>query len=271
MTISLLGSFLNTLTGWMLAIVICGLLFSGIFAGIEAFAFTAHWIVTHRYRKNNKIKSQVGYTGAQAARTFLDMNELQDVKVQQAGFWRAFFIGNSYSSKKNTIFLRKNIFNESSITADAIALQKVAIVIADKQGHKGTRLRNRLQAWIPFVPYLFIPIILVGVILDSLIFGWSEMNGIATIVAGLIAVTLLIVIFAFAIIVAKVEKRANTNALMLMEKTNFLTAEERVKVKSLFNAYIVAYVADILLAVFQILKIFFKILGKSTKIVIRKQ
>ncbi len=245
------------------SIVIILICVGSVLLGAEIFAFVARVLVFHRYRKGNKQQVAIGYTGYQAARAFLDLNGLNDVEVKKCGFWRMLFYGNSYSSRKKTIYLRKNIMNKASVTAVALALQKVALVIQHKEGDKGTKLRTALQPFLPFAPIMFFPIILIGVIFDLILKNTQTFVG--TIIASIIAISIFLFAVIMTFVIMKVEKRANQRALAIMEKTNFLQPQELVLVRKIFTAYELAYVADFIVSILAFIRIIIKIIAMLLK------
>lgn len=235
--------------------IIAGLVGMGvIFAGIARLSLFI------RYNSLNKAETQQGLTALTATRALLDANGMQDVEVKQCGFWRAWFWGNSYSTRKKTIYLRKGIINKKSITAIGVGLQKTGLAIMHKRGDKKLNARSILLPLSYIMPTLFIPIVIIGLLLDIFLFNFT---GTATIVSAIIGFAFYLVAFVYMLINIPVEKQANRLAMGIIEKSNFMTEDEREKVNKLFKSYILMYVVDFVVAllnvILQILKVVLKV------------
>lgn len=209
-------------------------------------------VVIVKYQQGNHQRTKNGKTSSEVAREALDKAGLKHIKVQKAGWLRAFFIGNCYSITKKTIFLRGSIYNKDSITAVGLALQKVGQAKMCEEGDGLTRARNITQILSLIGPILFVPVVILGFVLDVVlfhVFGAFSIVGIAIgfalVIAGLVSTLLNL----------PVEKRANTYAMKVIEQTGMFDAEERRILKQVFDAYIVAYVCEFLLAILRIVQI----------------
>ena len=167
---------LGTLTGIIYIIGIVVISFAALLTAAEIFASITRIITRHRYRKGRKILSSSGYTGAEAARTFLDLNGLQNINVEIVGFWKGLFFGNTYSIKKQTIYLRKNVANQTNLTSIGLALKEVATAINCKNGDKKTIFMTKIKRVLPFVGFLLIPLIVVGLLIDYAVFSFEGFN-----------------------------------------------------------------------------------------------
>lgn len=216
-------------------------------------------IVVCKYYAGNHQKTKSGKTSFQVAEEALAKAGMSDVKVKKAGFLRAFFIGNCYSITKNTIFLRGSIADKDSITAVGLALQKVGVAKLCKSGDKKAITRNKLQFFDFFAPILFVPLVLIGVAIDILAFQ----NGIASMIS--IGVGLLFVILGFIekLLNIPVEKKANDMAMQTIKETNLLDAEEQSIIKKVFDAYIIAYVCEFIIAVLRLVQLVLEIAMNS--------
>lgn len=209
-----------------------------------------------KYHEGNVQQTKSGKTSSEVARDALDKAGLKHIRIARAGFFRAFFIGNCYSITQKTIFLRKGIYNKNSITAVSLALQKVGLAKLCESGNTMTRTRNIMQILSLVGPVMFVPIVLLGFILDIVlfhVFGMFSIIGIAIgfvlIFSGLIATLLSL----------PVEKKANDIALEIIKETGVLTDDEIIITKKVFKAYIVSYVCEFIVAVLRIVQIILEI------------
>lgn len=212
------------------------------------------------YQKGNKQETHSGKTSNEVARDALDKAGLQHIQVKKAGLLRAFVYGNCYSITKKTIFLRRGIYNKNSITAVAMALQKVGVAKMCESGDVKTRTRNTMQILSLFGPLLFIPFAVLGFAIDYLLFNSI---GVFSAIGLAMAWILVIAGFVATMLNLPVEKKANNVAIEIIKKTGVLTEDEIAVVKKVFKAYIVSYVCEFIVAVLRIVQIVLEIIMNS--------
>ncbi|MBP5177666.1 MAG: zinc metallopeptidase, partial [Clostridia bacterium] len=219
------------------------------------------WImVAVKYSVTNKARLASGKTSFQVARETLDKAGLEDVQVKKASFIRAWFFGNSYSITKKTVFLRRNITDKSTVTAVGMALQKVGVAKMCNTDGKMAKTRNIMQIIGLFGPFMFIPVILIGFVIDVVVFNTIGTFSVVSIVIGLL---ILSAGFIVTLLNIPVEKKANDMALQMIDETGVMTAEERALIKKVFDAYIIAYIMDFIVTVLRIIQLILEILMRS--------
>lgn len=212
-------------------------------------------VVVVKYSVGNKTRTKSGKTSFQVAREALDRAGLKHIQVKRAGLLRTFFFGNSYSISQKTVFLRRRISDKDSITAVGMALQKVGIAQMCEKGGL-TKARNVMQVLSLFGPILFLPVVLIGFLLDALLFEALGAFSVAGIVIGLF---LVLSGFFATILNLPVEKKANKIAMQLIRETGVLNEEEQRIIKKVFDAYIVAYVCEFIVALLRIVQLVLEI------------
>ena len=249
---------------YILGLVVLG--FGILFAAVGLIAAIWKWVLLARYQRFNKQKVAVNMTGSQVATKMLEGLGITDVTVEQIGFWKSLFFGNSYNPRKKAIYLRKNIYNNSSLTAVAIASQKVAIAQRHHEGDKKIATRYVLMRFGYFAPFAAIPLVLIGLLLDFVI--WNSI-GWCSIVLTIFAFAYFLASFIVVILNLKIEKKACNTSVEFMEKTNVLNPEEIEDAKLLYKTYITDYwlefVYDIFYILWEIFKFVSKVLSKSKK------
>ena len=238
--------------GLAIAYLIVGALL--VVMAIVAFIMWIRVFIT--YNVTNAKKTSSGKTSFEVAREALDKNGLQHIKVKKAGFFRALFIGNCYSITRKTVYLRRGIANKDSITAVGMALQKVGIAKMCESGSKTARARNSLQIVGLFGPVLFIPIVLIGALVDYLLFSTF---GTFSFVAIAIGLAIVIASFVVTLLNIPVERKAGQMALKMIEESHILNQEEIELVKKVFKAYIIAYVCDFIVSLLRMIQIVLEI------------
>ena len=199
------------------------------------------WLM-FKYLEFNKKQNSANMTGNEVARKLLDKNDLKHIKVST---WGSLLFGNSYSHYFKKVRLRRLIQNKSSVTSLAMAAEKTALAVMDKEGDKDMKTRVRLTPLIYFGPLAFIPLVAIGVIIDLLVFNLTGV--VTTIFAGL-GLVIYLISFILAIKVLKTEKKAQDKAIKMLKAENMATDEEASMMKELFKIYNIQYVNDIVMA-----------------------
>ena len=216
-------------------------------------------IVAIRYFKGNRTPISSNQDSFSVARDMLNRIGLDYVNVKRAGFFRTIFFGNSYSPRKKTIYLRRNISERNSLTAVSVAIQKVGLANLCENGNATAIARSRFEVLNLVGPILFVPVVLLGFIVDLIIFQTIGTFSIVSIVVG----TLFVLSgFISTLLTLPVEGMANKKALELIEETGILNEEETAIVKKIYSAYIMAYLADFIIAILRIVQIILEIIIK---------
>ena len=237
---------------WAIFIVSCLIIVVAIFSLIISIWLSIKYVVY------NRTMNKAGINGEQAARKILDDNGLEKIKVSVVG---SLLFGNSYSHYFKKVRLRRLTVKKNSISSLAMGAQKSALAILDKEGDKDMKTRIVLTPLIFFGPFAFIPIILIGVGIDILIFNF---NGVATVVAAVIGLSFFVLSFVLSLMVLKTEIKAQNRALEILEKENMATEEEREMMKKLFKLYNIDYVNDLIIKFLEIVLRILMIFARSS-------
>lgn len=200
-----------------------------------------------KYVVYNRTMNKAGITGEEAARKILDSHGLEKIRVSVMG---SLLFGNSYSHYFKKVRLRRLTVKKPSISSLAMGAQKSSLAILDKEGDKDMKTRIILTPIMYFGPFMLVPIILVGVIVDIVLFHFS---GVATIIATAIAFSFYIVSFILSLMVLKTEVKAQERALTILKEENMATEEEREMMKKLFKLYNIDYVNQLIIELLQII------------------
>ena len=226
-----------------IALMIVGVLITivGIVSGI-----TSIWLVVKYFRFNRR-ENSLGLTGIEVARKILDDNGLEHIKVKRTG---SLFFGNSYSHYFKKVRLRGFIRHETSLTSMGMGAQKAALAILDKEGDADMRKRIRLVPLVTFGPFAFIPLILIGGVLDYFVFNGS---GICTLVLGTIGLLFYVYSVVLSVLTLKTEKKAQSRAYEILQRDYHITDDELLALKELFRLYNIQYINDIILSSLELL------------------
>jgi len=214
-----------------------------------------------KYYKFNRIKNSLGMSGKEIARKMLDENGLKKIRVKAAG---SILFGNSYSHYFKKIRLRRLIMDKDTITSMSMASEKVALALLDKENDPDMKRRIKLVPLINFGPLLCIPIILVGVLIDCIIFGGESAT--ATIVSSCLGIGFYALSFVLSLMDLKTEKKAQDRSIVMLKENNYATKEEIEMCKELFKLYNIEYINNMVLALLELIyRILIMLLKASLK------
>ena len=220
--------------------VVVGLL---IIASIFAFGISIYLSIS--YVRYNKKQNSCGKTGEQIARKILDHHELGHIKVSKTG---SIMFGNSYSHYFKKVRLRRLTWQKRSVTSLAMAAQKSALAVLDKENDAEMRTRVRLTPLIYFGPIAFVPMVVIGVLLDVLL-----STGFCGILFTVLGLGFYLLSFVMSILVLKTEKKAQKRAYEIMKEEGLATEEELVMCKKLFRLYNIEYINDMVIALLELI------------------
>ena len=223
---------------------------------VSVFVSIYLWV---KYVRFNKKENSIGMTGKDIARKILDDNELQHIKVKCSG---SFLFGNSYSHYFKKVRLRRRTWKKKSVTSLAMAAQKSALAILDKEKDPDMVTRVRLTPLIYLGPIAWIPLILVGFVLDAILFK-DSFNGLLTMIALLAGLVFYAVSFVLSIMVLKTEIKGQKKAVEILESSGMATPEEIDDLNELYRLYNIEYVNDMIIALLELILRILQILGTA--------
>lgn len=220
--------------------VVCGLLII-----VSIFALGVSIFLAISYVRYNKKQNSCGKTGEQIARKILDHHELGHIKVSKTG---SIMFGNSYSHYFKKVRLRRLTWKKQSVTSLAMAAQKSALAVLDKENDAEMRTRVRLTPLIYFGPIAFVPMVVIGVLLDVLL-----STGFCGILFTVLGLGFYLLSFVMSILVLKTEKKAQKRAYEIMKEEGLATEEELESCKKLFRLYNIEYINDMVIALLELI------------------
>ena len=219
-------------------------------------------VLAIKYVRYNRKQNSINMTGENVARKILDINGLQDIKVKSSG---SFLFGNSYSHYFKKVRLRRLTWKKSSISSLAMASQKSCLAVLDKENDPDMRTRVKLTPLIYFGPIAFIPLIIVGILIDFFIL--RSTTAICTLTLTSLGFVFYIISFIMSIKVLKTEIKAQNKAYEVLQSNNMATPEELEMLKKLFKLYNIEYVNDMVIAllelIYRVLQIVAQVQGNS--------
>lgn len=229
--------------GLQIALIVVGCLILAV--GLVSLVVSI-WLAV-KYAKFNRKVNSAGLTGEETARKILDDHDLQHIKVKSTG---SILFGNSYSHYFKKVRLRRFTRHKTSITALGMGAQKACLAILDKEGDPDMKKQVRLYPIIFFGPIAFIPMIVVGALLDYFVFS---QNGVCTFVLGGLGLLFYVYAIVLSVLTLKTEKKAQERAYSVLKDNQMATEEELSDLKTLFHLYNIQYINDIILAFLELL------------------
>ena len=200
-----------------------------------------------KYYKFNRKENSVHMTAEQVARKVLDDNDLEHIKVKATG---SVLFGNSDSHYFKKVRIRRMTRHQTSVVALGMGAQKACLAVLDKENDPDMKKQVRLYPLITFGPLAFIPLILVGVVLDYFVF---QNNGVCTYVLGTLGLLFYVYAIVLSVLTLRTEKKAQERAYVYLQEKRMATEEELDDLKELFRLYNIQYINDIILACLELL------------------
>jgi hypothetical protein len=193
--------------------------------------------VNATYRKYDKVRSQSGMTGAEAARRLLQYHGIYDVPVERV----AGTLTDHYDPSKRVVFLSESTYSSASVAAVGVAAHECGHVMQHEENYMPLKLRTALVPVANFGSRFSIILILAG-----LFFGYILTE---------IGILLFCAVVLFQLVTLPVEWNASRRALRLLEEDGILIREETGMTRKVLRAAAMTYVANTLLSVLQLLRL----------------
>ena len=193
------------------------------------------------YNKYINVGVQSGMSGAEASREILNQAGLADVGVEEIGG----HLTDHYDPLKKTLFLSSENFQGRSIAAVGVAAHEAGHALQHQAAYAPLNFRMALVPVTKFANFAWIGILILGMIL-----GGSFFAKFLWIAVGVFAVMTL-----FQLVTLPVEFDASRRAKEQLFRLGLVHSEEREGVSKVLNAAALTYVAALVAAVFQLLRL----------------
>ncbi|NLG03747.1 MAG: zinc metallopeptidase [Clostridia bacterium] len=222
--------------------LVCGLI---VIASIFALFVSIYLGIS--YMKYNRRQNSCGMTGEEIARNILDHHGLSHIKVSKTG---SIMFGNSYSHYFKKVRLRRLTWKKTSVTSLAMAAQKSSLALLDQEGDPDMTKRVKLTPVIYFGPLAFVPMVIIGLLLDLYFF---HSDGKFTLILSILGLLFYVLSFVMSILVLNTEVKAQKRALELMKADQLATDEELKMCQKLFKLYNIEYINDMIIALLELI------------------
>lgn len=193
------------------------------------------------YHKYMQVGIQSGMSGAEAARTLLDRSGLQDVPVEEIGGQ----LTDHYDPTKRALFLSSANYEGRSVAAVGVAAHEAGHALQHQAGYAPLKWRMMLVPATQFASKAWMGILVLGMILRGPFlskFIW-------------LAVGIFAVITLFQIVTLPVEFDASRRAKAQLSRFGIVHPGESGAVAEVLNAAALTYVAAMVGAVMQLLRL----------------
>lgn len=200
------------------------------------------------YVRYNRQPNSLGMDGEHIARKVLDLNGLQQIKVSATG---SILFGNSYSHYFKKVRLRRLTWRKNSVSSLAMAVQKSSLAVLDKENDPDMRRRVALTPVLYLGPVAFVPMVVIGVLIDLYVLKSQNMT--CTVLLTALGFLFYLVSFVMSILVLKTEKKAQEKAIEIMNGNGLATSEEIAQCRKLFKLYNIEYVNNMVIALLELI------------------
>ena len=194
--------------------------------------------VKSTYRKFSRVLSSRGITAERAAQTILTRAEITDVRIERIS-------GNltdHYSPKEKVLRLSDSVFGSASVAAIGVAAHECGHAIQHKVGYAPLKLRSASVPLANIGSWISWPLIILGLVL-----GFTPLAD-----AGVYFFAFVVL---FQLVTLPVEFNASRRALAILEEGYMLEGEELKGARKVLSAAAMTYVAALLSAVLQLLRL----------------
>ena len=196
--------------------------------------------INSAYSKYSRVMNRRGMTGYDAARKILDMNGLQNVKIEHI----AGRLSDHYDPRTNVVRLSDGVYSSSSVAAIGVAAHEVGHAVQHAVGYAPIKIRNAIVPVVSICSQLAVPLFILGLIFSSSLFVLTDV-GIILFAAAVV----------FHLITLPVEINASRRALSTLESTYMLDGEEVSGAKKVLTAAAMTYIASAATALLQLLRL----------------
>jgi len=196
-------------------------------------AFWAQWRVQSAYNKWLRIRNSRGLTGAQAARTLLNYNNLGHISVEGSPGQ----LSDHYDPRTKTMRLSPDVANSPSVAALAIVAHEIGHASQDAEAYAPLKLRSAIVPAVQIGSWLGPILFFIGFFLAAYYrsaFGYQ---------IAWIGVLFFAGALVFAFVTLPVEFNASARAKAMLTEAGLIYPDEAKGVSSVLDAAALTYVA----------------------------
>ncbi len=201
-------------------------------------ALWAQFKVNSTFKKYSQVGSVRGVTGAYAAQAVLSHYGITDVRIERVSGK----LTDHYDPKAKVIRLSDSVYGSNSVAAIGVACHEAGHAAQHAENYAPIKIRNSIVPVCNIGSYIGIPLAIFGLFL-----GFEPL-----IYVGLILYSL---VFVFHLVTLPVEFNASRRAIKVIDETQLLYGEEIDGSKKVLFAAAMTYVASMIVALANLLRI----------------
>lgn len=200
-------------------------------------SLVAQVAVKSAYKKNAKVYSSRGYTGAQAAAAVLRYYNINDVRIEKIGGT----LSDHFDPRTNVISLSEDVYDNPSIASVGIACHEAGHAAQHALGYRPIVWRNSILPVCKIGSWAGIPLALIGYFLQFETLIW----------VGLLLYSAIMI---FQLVTLPVEFDASRRAVQVIEETGMLEGEELAGARKVLRSAALTYVASLAVTMANLLR-----------------
>lgn len=199
----------------------------------------AQFAIKSTFNKYSKVRSDRGFTGAQAAKELMNVADISNVSIEQVSG----SLTDHYDPTHHVLRLSQTVYGKTSVAAIGVAAHETGHAIQHKQKYWPLVLRSTL-----------VPVANIG----SFAGPWLAVIGLAMSFGILVNIGLILFAgaIAFYLITLPVEINASHRAVTMLRDSGIVGSDELSGVKKVLTAAAFTYVASALVSMAQFLRLF---------------
>ena len=198
------------------------------------------------FSKYSRRMSASGISGRETAMRILNAAGIRDVRIGAVGG----SLTDHYDPRTKIVNLSQPIYGSNSLAAVGVAAHECGHAIQDSSGYLPLRLRTQIVPAVNIGSSLSWPIFLLG-----LLFSIRPLTTV-----GIVLFSLAVL---FQLVTLPVELNASHRALVMLERTGIVGAQENKEVRQVLTAAAMTYVAALAASVLQLLRLIMLARGRS--------
>ena len=214
--------------GFMIAILIC-----------MAFSAMASSKVNSAFKKYNAIRCRSGMTGYDTVRRLMDAYGVRGISIGRVSG----ALADHYHPTKAVVNLSESTYGSASVAAVAVAAHEMGHVMQKENGYGFYRLRTALVPVVNIGAFLAMPLVLLGLVLDTIVITSNSELGFQVAMLGVI---LYGGSFLFALVTLPVELNASSRAKKMLLSQGILSQDEMSAADSVLSAAALTYLASLI-------------------------
>lgn len=204
-----------------------------------AFSMLAGAKVKSAYAAYSRVPSRSGLSGHDTAERLLRMSGVNDISLGRVSGE----LSDHYNPAQSIVNLSTGTYEGRSIAAAAVAAHEIGHVMQNKEGYGPYRLRTALVPVVNFGSRLAMPLVLIGILLDSYVRTANPDTGFTV---AMIGVILYGGSFLFSLVTLPVELDASRRAGNMLVAAGVIAEDELPAAKKVLSAAALTYLASLL-------------------------